>query len=118
MLIDRRRFSEHRIWILITLVATGLAAAWYVASARGEARWPGGSSPVGFAYGVIGGGIIAFEFLLWPRKKLRTVRIGRRATRSIWRRVRVLLSSGSSIKPGSADVAALAGGFGASSSFD
>ena len=44
----------------------------------GSWTWPGGGSPPGFAYGVLGGGIILFEMLLWPRKSLwRGWRLGR-----------------------------------------
>src|SRR5581483_748112 len=38
---------------------------------------PGGSSLPGFTFGVVGGLIMLFEFLLWPRKKVRVWRIGR-----------------------------------------
>ncbi len=88
MLIDRRRLSEHRNWIIFAVLATGLAVAWYASFGRGAARWPGGSSPPGFAYGVAGGLIILFEFFLWPRKKLRTWRIGRVQT---WMRAHIWL---------------------------
>ena len=45
------------------------------ASSRG--RTLGGGSLPGFTFGVIGGLICLFEFLLWPRKALRSVRIVR-----------------------------------------
>jgi hypothetical protein len=41
-----------------------------------SSHWPGGSSLPGFVCGVIGGAIIVFEFLLWPRKLLRRCRWG------------------------------------------
>ena len=88
MLIDRRRLSEHAKWIVFAVVATVAAVAWYLSFGRGNARWPGGSSPPGFAYGVVGGLLILFEFFLWPRKKMRTWRIGRVQT---WMRAHIWL---------------------------
>ena len=57
-----------------------VAASWYVAYGywSGSWIWPSGASPPGFALGVIGGLIILFEMLLWPRKSLfRGWRLGR-----------------------------------------
>jgi hypothetical protein len=49
----------------------------YGVAARGSTDWPGGSSLVGFSFGVLGGLIILFECFLWVRKNLlRTWRIG------------------------------------------
>ena len=77
MLVDRENLKQHLFWIVLAVVLTGGAIVWYVSASLAEARWPGGSSKVGFACGVAGGLIILFEFLLWPRKKVRTWRIGR-----------------------------------------
>lgn len=77
MLVDFDNKRQHLPWIVI---AGGLGlglGGWYFASAIGKPDWPGGSSPAGFTLGVVGGLIILFEFLIWPRKKLRTWRIGR-----------------------------------------
>ena len=54
----------------------------------GKSRWPGGSSPVGLLLGVLGSLIMLFEFLLWPRKKVRAWRIG--AARA-WMRAHIWL---------------------------
>jgi hypothetical protein len=80
VLIDRRSLSQHWRWIAFTIVATFAAAGWYFLASRGQSRLPGGSSVPGFAFGVIGGLIILFEFFLWPRKKVRTWRIGKTQT--------------------------------------
>lgn len=77
MLIDRENFRLHRPWILITLVLAVLATLWYFGSAIRQDNWPPGSSFVGLTFGILGGLICLFEFLLWFRKKVRTWRIGR-----------------------------------------
>src|SRR5262249_19146378 len=51
-------------------------------------RWPGGSSPPGFIFGLAGGAIILFEMLLWPRKLLRVWRIGRM---TLWMKAHIWL---------------------------
>lgn len=77
MLIDRRNLARHRPWIASLLVGTAAASAWFFASSRGASEWPGGSSPPGFTFGILGGLLILFEFALWGRKKVRAWRIGR-----------------------------------------
>jgi hypothetical protein len=77
VLIDRENLNQHLVWIIMAAALTGGAIAWYATVAVAAARWPGGSSLPGFTFGVVGGLIILFEFLLWPRKKVRTWRIGR-----------------------------------------
>ena len=69
----------HRSWCIATVLSTIAALIWYVAYGFGSGswNWPSGGSPPGFTYGVIGGGIIVFEMLLWPRKSLRRLRLGR-----------------------------------------
>ena len=72
-------WPEHRSWCIATVLAALAATAWYVADGlrSGQWTWPSGSSAPGFAFGVVGGLIIAFEMLLWLRKKYSVVRIGR-----------------------------------------
>ncbi|HEX8201734.1 MAG TPA: hypothetical protein VF590_14730 [Isosphaeraceae bacterium] len=77
MLVDRENLRLHLVWILLAVALTGGAIAWYVTVVAATGRFPGGSSFPGFTCGVGGGLIILFEFLLWPRKKVRTWRIGR-----------------------------------------
>jgi hypothetical protein len=88
VLIDRDSLSEHLPWIVACLVVTGLAIFWFVAASAGQAGWPGGSSPPGFTFGILGGLICLYEFLLWPRKKVRTWRIGRV---QVWMRAHIWL---------------------------
>jgi hypothetical protein len=80
LVFDRENWPYHRSWCLATALATAAGAIWYVLYGFGSGSWswPGGGSPPGFAYGVLGGAIILFEMLLWPRKSLwRGWRLGR-----------------------------------------
>ena len=88
MLVDRRNLSLHRPWILLAGAGTVASAVWYGLACRGAERWPCGSSPVGLTLGIIAGVIILFEFLLWPRKQVRTWRIGRA---QVWMRAHIWL---------------------------
>lgn len=89
MLIDRRNLTPHVPWIVAALAAFAGASLWYFLAAASDNDWPGGSSGVGFALGVVGGLIILFEFFLWPRKALmRTWRLGRA---QVWMRAHIWL---------------------------
>jgi hypothetical protein len=80
LIFDRENWRYHRSWCFVTALAAAAAVVFYVVYgfASGSWSWPGGGSPPGFAYGVLGGGIIFFEMLLWPRKYwLRGWRLGR-----------------------------------------
>lgn len=77
MLIIRKHFAMHRKWFATFLAGTAAAVFGYFFWAHQYAtRWPGGSSPPGLILGIIGGGIIVFECLLWPRRMLRSWRWG------------------------------------------
>src|SRR5262245_23615163 len=88
VLIGGNNFAQHRPWIVAVAVLSVLAGVWFVVAGLGKAAWPGGSSVPGFTFGVAGGLIILFEFLLWPRKKARTWRIGQTKT---WMRAHIWL---------------------------
>jgi hypothetical protein len=60
----------------LVLVASLAASAWFVFHAFSTGRLPGGASAPGLVFGMAGGAIMLFEFLLWPRKRLRVWRIG------------------------------------------
>jgi hypothetical protein len=70
LIFDAEYRRIHGYWCLLTVVATAAAVAWYVlyGFGAGSWSWPSGASPPGFAFGVLGGLIILFEMLLWPRK--------------------------------------------------
>lgn len=65
------------------------SVVWFCCLRWYSGEWAGGSSPTGFAFGLIGGAIIVFECFLWVRKKyLRTWRIGRAQT---WLKIHIWL---------------------------
>ncbi len=88
MLINRESLPRNLAWIAVFLGGTFLAIMVYGVSCIGKSRWPGGSSPPGLVFGVLGGSIMLFEFFLWPRKKVRAWRIG---SASIWMRAHIWL---------------------------
>ena len=77
MLFDRPNWPPHRPWVFLFVLGSLASIVWFAAASRDAAQWPGGSSVPGFTFGVIGGLIILFEFLLWFRKKVRVWRIGK-----------------------------------------
>lgn len=89
VLLDRKNFAPHRLWLVIFIVASAAAIGWYAAASWHSAQWPSGSSPPGFTCGVAAGLLILFDFFLWPRKTLfRVWRIGRTQT---WLRAHIWL---------------------------
>jgi hypothetical protein len=88
VLIDRDNWPLHRWWFLLVIALTVGAGIWFFTDAAANGRWPPGSSVPGFTFGVIGGAICFFELLLWPRKKVRTWRIGRT---QVWLRAHIWL---------------------------
>lgn len=81
-------WPEHRPWFLWCTVVSVAALAWFGVEWYRSAALPGGSSAPGFAYGIVGGVIITFEMLLWPRKKLRNLRVGRT---KVWMKAHIWL---------------------------
>ena len=77
MLLDREFKAQHLPWIVLAALIGGVLGAWFLVEGLRRPGWPGGSTPVGLTLGVVGGLLILFEFLLWPRKKKRVWRIGR-----------------------------------------
>jgi hypothetical protein len=76
VLIDRQHFPEHRAWIVFVILATAAAIGWFVYYGVQIGHVPGGASAPGLVFGIAGGLIMLFEFLLWPRKHFRVWRIG------------------------------------------
>jgi hypothetical protein len=77
MLLDRNTLSSHARWIATVSGASAAALIWYLLESWSAPRWPGGSSRPGIVFGSLGGFIIVFELLLWPRKRVRAWRLGR-----------------------------------------
>jgi hypothetical protein len=91
VLINRDELPRHVPWIVGCLVVAALSAVWYFAALVGSGSWdvrPSGGSVPGFTFGIVGGLICLFEFLLWPRKKKRAWRLGRV---QVWMRAHVWL---------------------------
>lgn len=75
MLINR---SQAKLHLLFAVPAVGLVcvgAGWYASEAVAAGRWLGGGSAPGLVCGLLAGGVIVFEMLLWPRKLLRRLRL-------------------------------------------
>ena len=89
MLIDRESLPQHRPWIVLALIGTLVAIVGFVLDAMKASGRPSGSSPWCFWFGVVGGVIIIFEFLIWPRKKFRSSRLLGRA--QSWLRAHIWL---------------------------
>jgi hypothetical protein len=77
VLFDRPNWQPHRPWLIIFVLGSLASIVWFAVESQDSAQWPGGSSVPGFTFGLIGGLIILFEFLLWFRKKVRVWRIGK-----------------------------------------
>lgn len=77
LIFDRENRKSHLAWAIFTIAATVAAAGWYTVASLARGRFLGGGSLPGITFGLIGGGICLFEFLIWPRKKMRRWRIGR-----------------------------------------
>jgi hypothetical protein len=91
VLINRDELPRHLPWIVGCLAVAALSAVWYFAAYLGAGGWdvrPGGGSVPGFTLGILGGLICLFEFLLWPRKKKRSWRLGRV---QVWMRAHIWL---------------------------
>ena len=86
MLVGGSRFARHRVAFLLgaTALVALPAAGWYVAARAGWLAWPEGSGTVGLTLGLLAAGIIAFEMLIWPRKKFRRYRLGRARIWMAW----------------------------------
>ena len=80
LIFGQENMRVHWPWFLAAVATAAVAASWYIGYGywSGSWIWPSGASPPGFALGVIGGLVILFEMLLWPRKSLfRGWRLGR-----------------------------------------
>ena len=76
VIIGGKTWPKDRRWIIAICIATAATAAAYASEWASDGRLPGGSSRTGLAAGIAGGLIIGFELLLWPRKRVRSWRLG------------------------------------------
>ena len=75
MIIDK----THKPWLVASVAILTVAIAVYIPYAMGDVP-PGGGSPLGLTYGIVGFGFMAFVTLLSLRKKFPIWRIGRTKT--------------------------------------
>jgi hypothetical protein len=73
MLINR----DSKSWVLLALAIFAMCLITYIPYHFSEAAGPSGGTWPGFLYGVLGTGMIFLAMGLTPRKKWRTMRIGR-----------------------------------------
>lgn len=71
VLINSKTWPSHRSWCLAAIAITIPFAAWWCYDAWQLRTWMTGSSRAGFTLGILGAALIAFEFMIWPRKRLR-----------------------------------------------
>ena len=76
VIIGGKTWPQDLRWIFAITASAVAAAGWYGWEWWAEGLLPGGSSRSGLACGVAGGLIILFELLLWPRKRVRSWRLG------------------------------------------
>lgn len=76
MIIGGKTWPKDRRWIVAITLLSLLAIGAYGLEWAAAGRLPGGSSRTGLAAGVVAGLIIVFELLLWPRKRVRSWRLG------------------------------------------
>ena len=76
VIIGGKTWPKDRRWVASICVVSLLAAAAYAWEWSADGRLPGGGSRTGLVAGIAGGLIIAFELLLWPRKRVRSWRLG------------------------------------------
>lgn len=75
MRLDRRHLGIHLGWGVPSFGLFVGLAFWYVALSWQAGHWLRGGSLPGLVCGVVAGGIILGEMLLWPRKLLRAWRL-------------------------------------------
>lgn len=89
VIIGGKHLAKDLRWIVACSLVTAAAIAAYVSEwMQSPPLPPGGSSRTGFVCGVLGGLIIVFEMLLWPRRRVRAWRLG---SAQAWLRAHVWL---------------------------
>ena len=86
--IGGKTWPRDRPWVILVVAATVAAAAAWGWEWTASGRMPGGSSRSGLVHGVLGGLIILFELALWPRRRVRSWRLG---SAQAWLRAHVWL---------------------------
>lgn len=88
MRIGGKTWHRDLPWVLAMTMLAVVAAGFYLAEYLSAGRLPGGSSRTGFVCGIVAGLIVVFELLLWPRRRVRSWRLG---SAQAWLRAHVWL---------------------------
>ena len=91
LVFGRGRFAAHARWFLLTVALTAAAAAWYGVESAAAGSPPGGGSRVGLALGIAAAALIAFEMLLWPRKRFPGARTWPMFPTKLWMKAHIWL---------------------------
>lgn len=75
MLLNRSQSKLHLAFAIPTLIVTGVLIAMYLGESASAGKWVGGGSGAGLLCGLVAGGVIVFEMLLWPRKAFRRLKL-------------------------------------------
>ncbi len=75
MRLDKENTQLHFFWGLPAAILLVVLSIWYGVSSYNAGHLLRGGSLPGLVCGIIAGGIIAFEMLLWPRKAFRAWRL-------------------------------------------
>jgi hypothetical protein len=76
VLINRESLPRNLAWIAVFAIGTIATVVTFCVCSAGTMRWPGGGSKCGMAFGILAAAIMVFEVLIWPRKKVRSWRLG------------------------------------------
>ena len=88
-ILGSERPKSHIVWAAVSVGLLALASLAFVNVWWSSETIPGGSSPVGFAIGLLLAAIIIFECALYPRKLLRRYRL--LGPMHLWMRVHIWL---------------------------
>jgi hypothetical protein len=73
--VSGRTLTKHWFWATVSILILVIGGYYYYQESLRSDGAPSGSSPTGFVLGCIAAGICLFEFLIWPRKILRSWRL-------------------------------------------
>lgn len=91
LVFGRGRFAAHARWFLLAVGLTAAAGAWYGVESAATGSLASGGSRVGLALGIAGAAIIAFEMLLWPRKRFPAARTWPLFRTKLWMKAHIWL---------------------------
>lgn len=75
MRVSGRTLKKHWLWAVASILILTIGGYYYAQESLRAGGTPSGSSPTGLVLGGIAAAICLFEFLIWPRKILRSWRL-------------------------------------------